>query len=233
MTGTNFLWFDTIAGSGGLASTPGPTNGQAAAMVFGYWQAGDGGGGEFYWDPTSTLQADRGTVLSVAQGSGRWIRLYSGPLNVRWFGAMGDGKTDRGPSFPQGDTDAINNAIGTASNGTFNADGSVNADGHLNTDGSITPSPRTAIVYFPAGVYMVTGLTLQEWNSGITLLGAGTLAPGQPGPPPYIGAGSIIRLSEPQDFLLNVTTTCFRIENLWWDGNQVAQDICTIRGTGK
>jgi Pectate lyase superfamily protein len=195
MTGNNVVWFDRIAGRGGLASTPGHPNRQAAALVFGYWQAGDGGGGDFYWDPISEASPDGGTVFGTPdRPRGRWIRLYGGPLNVRWFGAKGDGVAP--------DTEAINAAIGVASAGTV-----------------------TATVYFPGGVYMTTGITLNEFNSGITLRGEGTLAPSQGVGPPTIGVGSIIRLCAEAQFLLKVMTTCFRVENLWWDGNQLASDV--------
>jgi hypothetical protein len=101
------------------------------------------------------------------------------------------------------DTAAINAAIEMASSGTV-----------------------AATVYFPAGVYMTTGLTLAEWNSGITLRGEGTLAPSQGTcPPSTIGVGSVIRLVAPAPFLLKVQSTCFRVENLWWDGTRLASDV--------
>lgn len=64
--------------------------------VLGYYTPGDGGGGWFYFDPNSVLTANGGTVLLTSLGSvaGRWIRSFSGSLNVRWFGAKGDGVTD-------------------------------------------------------------------------------------------------------------------------------------------
>lgn len=32
-------------------------------------------------------------------GSGAWVRIVDGPLDVRWFGALADGKSDDGPAF--------------------------------------------------------------------------------------------------------------------------------------
>lgn len=60
--------------------------------VLGYYTKGDGGGGTFYWDSTST-EADNGGTIIQATGiiTGRWKRVFSGAVNVKWFGAKGDG----------------------------------------------------------------------------------------------------------------------------------------------
>jgi hypothetical protein len=55
--------------------------------------AGDGGGGLFTYDATDTTTADNDGTVLVA-GTKRFKRIYSGALNVRWFGAKGDGTTD-------------------------------------------------------------------------------------------------------------------------------------------
>lgn len=76
------------------------------ANVLGYTTAGDGGGGDFYYDSSDTTSAENGGTifLSTASGAtGRWKRLYSEALSVKWFGVKGDGNTD--------DTFKINNAI--------------------------------------------------------------------------------------------------------------------------
>lgn len=73
--------------------------------VLGYYEAGDGGGGTFYWDATST-EADNGGTIIQATGvtTGRWKRVYSGAVNVKWFGAKSDydangGDTNNAPFF--------------------------------------------------------------------------------------------------------------------------------------
>lgn len=60
--------------------------------VLGYYAKGDGGGGTFYWDATS-IETDNGGTTIQATGitTGRWKRVYSGAVNVKWFGAKGDG----------------------------------------------------------------------------------------------------------------------------------------------
>lgn len=82
--------------------------------VGGWESVGDGGGGLFYWDATSTTTANYGTVFTPNSlpVSGRWIRLYSGPVNAKWFDARGDGSTD--------DTSALtraNNYVQALANG--------------------------------------------------------------------------------------------------------------------
>jgi hypothetical protein len=63
--------------------------------TLGYSAAGDGGGGVFYWNATSTESDNSGTIIKANSVTvGRWIRVYSGALNVRWFGAKGDGVSD-------------------------------------------------------------------------------------------------------------------------------------------
>jgi hypothetical protein len=120
VTGTSVVWFNTIDGpctntAHTMTETPGPSNAYQVAIVFGYNTPGDGGGGVFYWDYTSRETADGGTIFQVSPvntvcklpiTTGRWIRIYSGPLNVKWFGATGNGTTD--------DTSAIQNTFNAA-----------------------------------------------------------------------------------------------------------------------
>lgn len=61
--------------------------------------AGDGGHGFFRavtGATAGTYTHNNGTILVAATGDGSaaWLRVYSGAVNVRWFGAAGDGVTD-------------------------------------------------------------------------------------------------------------------------------------------
>lgn len=100
----------------------------SSVNVLGYYAAGDGGGGLFYYNSASVGADNGGTVIQPTTGAGRWLRSYSGALNVRWFGAKGDGSTD--------DATAIQSAI-TLGNTLFPA-------GSFSITASITvPSYRT------------------------------------------------------------------------------------------
>jgi hypothetical protein len=70
-------------------------------LVSGYHGCGDGGGGAFYWDPITTEPDNGGTLISPASSpaSGRWKRIFSGHLSVRWFGARGDGTASDSKAF--------------------------------------------------------------------------------------------------------------------------------------
>lgn len=120
----DLMWFDTIVdGLVKAAASVLPQPLPGAAVALGYRAPGDGGGGLFYWDGASDAPPDAGLVFAAepARGHGRWIRLNSlqslsgstaqipnGPLNVRWFGARGNGTAD--------DTNAVQSAI-NATNG--------------------------------------------------------------------------------------------------------------------
>lgn len=64
------------------------------ALVGGYYVHGDGGGGQFYYDASASDTDNTGTVIAPTAGAGRWKRIYSGAVNVKWFGAKGDGVAD-------------------------------------------------------------------------------------------------------------------------------------------
>lgn len=55
---------------------------------------GDGGGGNFQYVPASVAVDNNGTIIAPASGTGRWVRIYSGDANPKWFGAKGDGSTN-------------------------------------------------------------------------------------------------------------------------------------------
>ena len=81
-----------------------PLTNQATISVLSYNTPGDSGGGNFHWDPTSTLSDNNGTIIAPTNTAiGRWIKDYSGAIDIRWFGAIGDGITN--------DTNAIQSAI--------------------------------------------------------------------------------------------------------------------------
>jgi hypothetical protein len=50
--------------------------------------------GDFTRDDSDTTSADNGGTIIVDALNRRWKRAYDGPINVKWFGAKGDGVTD-------------------------------------------------------------------------------------------------------------------------------------------
>lgn len=54
----------------------------------------DGGGGLWVYDSASVADDNIGTVISPDDGVGRFLRVYDGPINVKWFGAKGDNAND-------------------------------------------------------------------------------------------------------------------------------------------
>lgn len=60
--------------------------------VKGYYSAGDGGEGFFVYKSAETLADNDGVIIkpTTVSGNGRWIRQYSGYINVNYFGVIRD-----------------------------------------------------------------------------------------------------------------------------------------------
>lgn len=60
----------------------------SSVFVLGHTRPGDGGGGMFHWNATAMTDDDNGSVVASRETKmGRWIRVDSRPLDIRWFGA--------------------------------------------------------------------------------------------------------------------------------------------------
>lgn len=76
-----------------------PIDGQVIEAL-GYYAANDGGGGKFTWDSANTQSDNGGTIVAKTSGGvGRWLRIYSGVLNIRWFGARGSNSVEDTAAF--------------------------------------------------------------------------------------------------------------------------------------
>jgi parallel beta-helix repeat protein len=76
-----------------LKATNGTTPNENCILQ-GYYFPGDGGGGEFYWDQTSQAPDNGITVIQALSTTGRWKRIHSNIIDIKWYGAKGDGITD-------------------------------------------------------------------------------------------------------------------------------------------
>ncbi len=108
-----------------------------AVIVLGKDNPGDGGGDLFIWDSASSEATNNVTVVdsTFTSSGGRWLRSPLGSaINVKWFGATGDGQTD--------DTAAVKAAI------EFIASRN---NGYADFVDRVKPS-----LYFPSGIYRLT-----------------------------------------------------------------------------
>jgi hypothetical protein len=117
-------------------------------LVYVSSRATDGDGGEGWWrfDASSSATANGGTILAPDAGTGRWIRQYSGALNVRWFGAVGNGVADDTAAIQAGaDHAASIGAILIGPAGTYKVTSTITliCDGDLS---SMTISANGALV---------------------------------------------------------------------------------------
>lgn len=72
-----------------------------AAQTLGYYAAGDGGGNSFYWDSTSVATDNSGTIIkpTSVSSAGRWLAVDTSVINIKQFGAIGDGINDDTSAF--------------------------------------------------------------------------------------------------------------------------------------
>lgn len=145
--------------AGGLRSIVGSdtaTTSKPTIIVGGYHLVGDGGGGVFYWDKASTAADNGGTIFTpTGTTTGRWVRIWSGYVDVRWFGAKGN---NAGFDTAVGDADRIQAAIDFAAGVT--------------TGGTVV-----ATVFFSPGIYLVNDKLGNPYKlllrSNVELLGCG------------------------------------------------------------
>lgn len=95
----------TAATLAALRALGSPNASVGYAVVLGHTSQADGGGGLFVWNSGSSGTDDNGTIILPTGhgGAGRWVRMNTEVVNVRWFGAVGNGVAD--------DTEAIQAAV--------------------------------------------------------------------------------------------------------------------------
>lgn len=66
-----------------------------SAVVNGRVTINDGGGGIFFYAPSSVVTTNTGTIFP-SSSTGRWLRQFGGPLSAAWFGTRGNGNLMQG-----------------------------------------------------------------------------------------------------------------------------------------
>ncbi|TMV48609.1 hypothetical protein FE783_16260 [Paenibacillus mesophilus] len=149
-----------------------------------YYVTDIGQEGSFYYDSSDTTSADNtGTVLVTASGA-RFKRIYDSTLNVKWFGAKGNGTTDDSQAIDA----ALSWALTSKSDLFFPAGTFVASKIVLRTGVSIRGSGRTKTILKPA-VSTEKGFVTMELPGPVqkmsitelSLAGVGSANPGQNG----------------------------------------------------
>lgn len=126
-----------------------------------YYVADAGQEGPFLYDPADSSSADNTGVVLVSVSGARFKRIReAGYVDVRWFGAKGDGVTD--------DTEAINRAIGDGGvtvhipKGTYLIHADATSSGQLGA--GIQAKDDTAIVISPDAVLKAKPTASQRYT---------------------------------------------------------------------
>lgn len=116
------------------------------AVTKGYYTAGDGGAGEYWYDSSDTTSSDNGGTVIVASDGGRWkLNHLGGNINVLLFGAKFNSTGD--------DSTAINKAI----------------DYVFSSGGGIIDLP-SGIAYISSSIKVKAGCHLQGSGRASTIL---------------------------------------------------------------
>ncbi len=94
-------WVDTVLPAGTGVSLRGMSGASVGATVLvgGRTAASDGGGGVFSWMADLAAVDDAATIIVPTTGQGAWKRIFSGALDIRWFGAVGRNSAADGPGI--------------------------------------------------------------------------------------------------------------------------------------
>lgn len=139
-----------------------PNDVNKIVYIKGYYEEGDGGDGFFIFKEDETIPDLGGIHIKPniinpipSNGNGRWVRQYTGPINVIYFGVVKVidqilyQPPNLGPNGDQTNGVRINNAIEYVNQ--YNL--SYIHGNPLNT--SLTKTPQDMTIYFPSGGYFI------------------------------------------------------------------------------
>lgn len=136
--------------------------------VLGYYEKGDGGGGIFCWDTTSTATDNGGTIIQATGiTTGRWKRVFSGAVNVKWFGAKEDDSFDNSPIF---DYLARNNYDVEIDDGTFLCNSTIGNFSEIKFKGSKNTTIKTSndiALFSISGKCIVENINILQESTGL------------------------------------------------------------------
>lgn len=95
-----------------------PVTGPGCVIVQGRTSPEDGGGGIFLLDRACEPANDDGGICIAAADGGVWRRVVNGPVDVRWFGAIGDGNDTHAKANMEAIQGAIDYCAAQPSGGT-------------------------------------------------------------------------------------------------------------------
>lgn len=123
--------------------------------VLGYYAIGDGGHIPMYWSASSTATHNGGTVRkpTAVSGAGRWLAVNPNNINVRQFGARGDGSTNDTTYFQAAiDFAAANGLVVNVPKGNYAIFTTVTLKQGVSLIGEKT-NPYNAAAYYPSIIY--------------------------------------------------------------------------------
>ncbi len=175
-SGVDFQGAELVSSYVAIRALTASTTSTTLAFTTGRLATGDGGMGWFRADPSDTTSSDNDGTILVAGDGMRWKRLFTGNVNVRWFGANGTAD----------DTVAIQNALNVGDilvpPGTFNVDTlrlQDSTSGHYY--GILVPASRSIVV--DGDINAIPNASADSntifavFNvSGVKIAGIGTLA---------------------------------------------------------
>jgi len=145
------------AASVAALSTLTPTGSTTSVELLGFSTPGDGGGGTLAL-ATSARPVDGGTVFAVAGDvTKRWLRIFSGPYDIRWFGGNASSPDNTGAILAA--QTAITSA-GTTTKTVYFAPGTFSTTGVIAVPRNITWQFEEGAMISPSAAVTIGGVII-------------------------------------------------------------------------